>query len=106
MDIRQLAVKLDLDEDEFIQLMELFFETSLSDLNKMKTGLVQGDVEKVAEAAHSIKGASGNLGFHEIHEMAKGVEMKAKERRLEGLADVVASIKAKFDQISGILNAR
>jgi HPt (histidine-containing phosphotransfer) domain-containing protein len=62
MDLKEFADNLGLEEDEFFQIMELFVETSASDLSKMTAAVDGGDMVRVVEAAHSIKGASGNLG--------------------------------------------
>ena len=57
-------------------------------------------------AAHSIKGASVNLGFTEVFEAAKGVEIDARENRLYALSGSVDSILEKLHRISECLQTK
>ena len=103
MIFKELAENTGLDEDEFLEMVELFLEVGSSDLNKLQSAIDEENVQEVIEAAHSIKGASGNMGFMEIFEVAKGVEVKAREDSLDGAAEAVKSIKEKLDLIAQTL---
>ena len=103
MVFKELAENLGLDEDEFLELMELFLETGFSDLDKFRSAVDEDNAQEVFEAAHSIKGASGNMGFMEIFEVAKEVEMKAREENLDGAAEAVKTIKENLDLIAETL---
>jgi len=72
MNFKGLASDLDLEEEEFIELVEVFLEVSASDLAKMESALSSGASEQVIEAAHSIKGAAGGLGFSDAQALAEG----------------------------------
>jgi len=97
MNFKELAENIGLDEDEFLEIVELFIEVSFSDIDHLLSAIEEEDAQKVVEAAHSIKGAAGNLGFMEIFEDAKEVEMKARENSLDGASEAVRIIKEKFD---------
>ncbi len=45
MNFRELAEDLGLEEDEFLELLELFMETSMSDLNKLQSTIKKGNAE-------------------------------------------------------------
>ena len=66
MNFRKTFEKLGLEEDEYIELIELFIETSTSDIDKLQSAIVGGDTEKISRLAHSLKGASVNLGLEEF----------------------------------------
>ena len=104
MDFKELAEKIGLEEDEFMELVELFISTSTSDLSKLQSAVNKGNVQEVVEAAHSIKGASGNMGFLEVYEAVKGLEMNARENNLEGAEDGIRIIKERLDLISGAMS--
>jgi len=104
MDLKGLAADIGLDEEEMLELVELFFETSISDLEKLKKALDQNDAETVSETAHSIKGAAGNMRFEEIYEMARQIEKNANEKILDGLMANVASIDQELQKISTFLS--
>ena len=100
MDLKGLAADIGLDEEEVLELVELFFETSMSELEKLKKAMNQNDTETVAETAHSIKGAAGNMRFEEIYELASQIEKNANEKILDGLMANVVSIDQELQKIS------
>lgn len=62
------------DEELLKELLEVFHDASASDLNKIKEGVQQSDLEAVGDAAHSIKGASASLGIEGIRAVAAELE--------------------------------
>jgi len=100
MNFRQLAEDLGLEEDEFLEVAELFVETTISDLDKINTAIMEGDAQGVASAAHSIKGAAGNLGLMELQEEAGKIEESARSNRLDGTAEAAQGLKRKLDEIT------
>ena len=100
MEIKELSENIGLEEDEYLEIVELFLETTKTDLEKLGSGIHNDDTHQVVEAAHSIKGASANLGLMEISEVAKKVERKARQNSLEGTAEAVKSIKEGCEQIA------
>ncbi|MDL1963116.1 MAG: Hpt domain-containing protein [Deltaproteobacteria bacterium] len=103
MNFKELAENLGLEEDEFQEIVELFLETSDADLHKLRSAIDREDTQQAIEAAHSIKGASGNLGFMAISEKAKNVEIKAREKDLSGANEAVENIKKEVDRIAQAL---
>ena len=100
MDITGLSERLGLDEDEFLELVELFLEIGATDLGQLEMAVQKEDIEEVVKSSHSIKGASGNLGFTEIYEVAKGVEFNARQNNLDGANEAVGIIKKHLDRIA------
>ncbi|MDM8554631.1 Hpt domain-containing protein [Desulfococcaceae bacterium HSG7] len=99
MDMKAAADSLGLDEEEFSEIVELFIDTAQSDIDKLKEGFDNGDTEKAANASHSLKGASGTLGFMDIYEIAKKAEEEAKDNDLDKLANSVAELNTCFEQL-------
>ncbi len=102
MNIKKLAEDLGLEEEEYLELFELFIETSKSDLEKLQAAIEARDAEQIASTAHSLKGASGNLGFMELHEIAREIVEKARNNHLEGISESFMTLKKKFEGIAGI----
>jgi HPt (histidine-containing phosphotransfer) domain-containing protein len=100
MKLKELAENLEMEVDEFLEIMELFLETSAFDLNQLEAGIEEGDGQRVIIAAHSIKGAAVNLGLLEIYEAARKTEMEARENNLNGATVAAREIKEKIDQIT------
>jgi len=106
MNYKELAENLGLEEDEYLELVELFIETSLSDLSNLKDAIDEKNLPQVVETTHSIKGAAGNMGFMEIFETAKDMEIKARKNSLAGAAEALGIIKEKFDLLSENFKAK
>ena len=97
MNFKELAENLGLEEEEYLELIELFIETGMSDLNNLRSAIEGGSAEKAVRAAHSLKGAAINLGFIELSEIAKKIEEKARNDRLETTAEAAQALQEKLD---------
>ena len=102
MNFGQLAEVLGLEEDEFFDLVDLFVGTTASDLARLEIAISDGAADEAAEAAHSIKGAALNLGFQEIHLLAKDVELNARQQILEGSMEAAQSMKQELVSITKV----
>ncbi len=99
MDFKDLASRLGLDEEDFVELAELFVTTTLSDIDKIKKGVTENNSADAAAASHSIKGAAGNLGFNDIFELTKKMETQAKEGNLNDFDTYISDIEDKLKAI-------
>ena len=106
MDFKKMGEGIGLDEDEFLELTELYLETSYSDLNKLLVSVKESDIAEVVERAHSLKGSSGNMGFVEIYEIAKEIEMNARDKVFEGAEEAISTIREQLDFISEQIKAK
>ena len=100
MKVKELADNLGLEEDEYVELVELLIETGMSDLDKLESAIDAGDTEKAAEAAHSLKGAAGNLGITEFSQVAKQVEDNSRNGILEGASEAAQTLREQLDSIA------
>ena len=106
MNFSELAENISLEEDEFFELVELFVKTSASDLDRLQSAIHGGHTQQAVEAAHSVKGAAGSLGFTEIYDIAKAIEEKAGQNSLEGASQALKAIRDRYDQIAEALRTK
>lgn len=99
MDLAILGATLGLTENEFKDLVRVFLDSAVLDLQTFRLACQEGDSEKAAASAHSLKGASGNLGFSDIHELAKKAEAETKNNMLDACETIASKIQDKIDQI-------
>ncbi len=99
MDFKHLADELGVGEDIFIELVDSWINSTGEDIATLESVGDASDINKAVDYAHKIKGASFQLGFNEIAEVARNVELKARGGSLEGLADSIAELKAKRVEI-------
>ena len=103
MDFKDLASGLGLDEGDVKELVELFVTTTLSDIDKIKKGVRENNSLDAAAAAHSIKGASGNLGFDDISGLTRDMEMQAKKGNLDNFEKYIKDLENRMDTIKNAL---
>jgi len=103
MDLSMLGSNLGLEEEEFVELVELFLTTAQNDLYNLNEAYLKRDSEKVVESAHSLKGSSGNLGFKELSRISNIAEQKAGENDLEGFDELMESMRKHIAEIEACL---
>ena len=104
MDFKQMGEKLGMEEDEFMELVDLFMESGKADYERMTQAIADADPKNIASSAHTLAGASGNLGIMEIHKLAKQIENAANGGILDGLAEISAKISDLFNDIETAVN--
>jgi HPt (histidine-containing phosphotransfer) domain-containing protein len=97
MNLKELAENLGLDEDEYIEMLKLFFESGGSDLEKLEAAINEGDAEKAHGASHSLKGSSGSLGLEKLFELAKSIDDKDRQGILDGLDEMVKELRREYE---------
>ena len=100
MNLRELANHLEMEKEEFLELIELFLDTSASDLNDLQSAVEKGEGLNAVKAAHSIKGAAANLGMAEIYELAKKIETEARGNQLHRTLEWIPTLRNLLDQVA------
>ena len=96
MNINELAENLGLEPDEYMEILELLVDAGKADIISLEEAIAANNAEGVVRAAHSIKGASANLGLMDLSETAKEIEFKGREQDLSDIIEKIQTLKAKF----------
>lgn len=99
MGLEKIAEKIGLDVEDVEELFELYVETTNSDLAELKGAVEVKDAQLAHAKAHSIKGASGNLGLDEIYELAKEIDNRARVNSLDGLNEIIQVFEKKYNSL-------
>lgn len=99
MNIADLAKDIDVDEPMFIELIDVWIQSTGDDIAAMEAEFDVKNALKVVEYAHKIKGASAQLGFFEISETAKKIEHNARAQILTGFTEAVEALKVMREGI-------
>jgi len=100
MDVKQAASRLGLEEDDIYDVLELFIQTAPSDLMKLDAAYTCRNTVLAGQAAHSLKGATGTLGFMDISELAQQIMVQTREKKIE---DLSRSVPLFLDRMKDLL---
>jgi len=100
MNIKALAEQMGLDEAEYVDLVQLFVDTSAADLEKMEQAASKGDGAAAAAAAHSLKGAALNMGLTEFAETAAQLTASIREDGMEGASPYIHKMRQILDELA------
>ena len=103
MDLKELAENIGLDEEEYVEMLQLFLESGGADLEILEAAIKEGDAEKAHKASHSFKGSSGSLGLEKLYEMARAIDDKDRQGILDGLDEMVKELRGEFDLLLSIV---
>jgi len=97
----EMAEKIGLNAKHIPVLIQSFTEESVGILEQLEEAISSNNYAEISSTAHSIKGSSGNLKFTEMYELAKEVELSAKDSKADyPYAEACASIKQAIQTIS------
>jgi len=106
MDFRNIKSFLSVDTISAKELGRLLADTLASDLEKIRRGIRDNDLESIIFTAHSIKGSSGNLGFEKLSQLAAVMETRSRAGRLDGLGDLLLEMQRLLEKLEDSLSGR
>ena len=85
------------------ELIEVFFEDSISRMSQLKHSLSSHDGQQLRQTAHSLKGSSATLGMLSFSNLCAQLEMVAKVEDWENIPALVGQVDLEFNQIQSVL---
>ncbi len=96
---RAFALEQSGDDEELLdELVGLFNDASASDLASMKDGFSNNDLQAMADAAHSIKGAAASMGIEGVRAVAASLEKAGRSGDVENVDVLMANLGDLLDQ--------
>lgn len=106
MDVKALSEQIGLEEDEYLEMLDMFVESAGEDLQRLEAALAAGDAPAAHAAAHSLKGASGSLCLEELFEQARAIDDKARAGDLAGVDSLCKNLRARYRELAADIQAR
>jgi HPt (histidine-containing phosphotransfer) domain-containing protein len=102
-DLRQIVVS---DQPNLLAELIASFEIEAPVLiNRLHAGLDQGEVRMVREAAHSLKGSTGNLGALHLYTLLDRMEKLGKDGQLTSAAELMPQVEHEYVRVTQALRA-
>ena len=102
IDVLELAKNLDFDEEDVQLLLKLFFKNSIDTLKKMKIAAKEVNFDELHSAAHSIKGASGNLRLKPIYELSEKIDELARTKKSANYVSLYEELYRLITTVKGV----
>lgn len=93
------------DEELVADIVEVFLGDVPNQFEKIKTGFEDNDLEILRRAAHSIKGASGNIAAEPLRLAAQEMEWAAKAEKIPEIRAAFQQVQYEFHRLKTRLNA-
>lgn len=82
IDWKQLHSLSDGNEEFEVELLEIFFVETETQLQVLSLAIRESDLPTIEHLAHKLKGSSGNIGFLGLHQHASLLEHQARSDKL------------------------
>ncbi len=93
------------DRDIARVIVQGFLDDAPRQLNELKSCIEDGDPQAVGHCAHSIKGASANIGADALSKVAFEMEIAGKAGDLDSLKNNLPKIQAEFKRLEDRINS-
>jgi HPt (histidine-containing phosphotransfer) domain-containing protein len=93
-------------DTEFPTLINTYVQDSAARVDDLRTAFAAGNADAVRKSAHSLKGASANLGLVYLAELCREMEEAAREDRLAGQEARLLQIQQERERGVEILRER
>lgn len=104
INIAQFYELKDLLEDDFIDLINTYMKDSTTRLQEMQDAFEINDNRKGFEAAHSLKGASSNLGASCLTELCYELQEACRANKIKDSWSLIEQINAETHQVNAKIN--
>ena len=95
-DKRNALIRLDGDDALLAIVVETYMDDFPLQLAKIKEALLGGDLTESRRVAHSIKGASANIGASRLRNVALEIEKKIKDSDFQAATAMTAQLESEF----------
>jgi len=99
MNIKELSENLGLEEDEYMEMLDLFIMSGGADLSRIEQALKEANAKLVHEAAHSLKGSAGSLCLDTIFNLAQAIDDKSRQGILAGLDVLACDLRQSYGEL-------
>ena len=102
--IEELKELVDDDDPDFlIELLEDYMNNSEENLKVIRYAIQAKDTMTVVRTAHTLKGASSNIGAVNMTELSKQLEHLGREEILEGAVELIDRLDVEFVEVKSEL---
>lgn len=106
LDAAALAELEEIMEDDFGILLETYIDDADNKLTLLCEALKSGDANSLREVAHSLKGASSNVGAIPLSKLCEDVEHLAKNNQVLEITPLLPGIRDEYQEVKSLLQQK
>ena len=91
------------EEDFLVELLNDLKELVQQNLEKIKKYINENNYTEIRELAHSMKGASGNLGLNTMYDSTLNLEQNAKDQNIENINKYYSNLENDYKNLIELL---
>ena len=99
IDLKEVLERVQDDKELLNELFDIYQEDFRVKRQALEDAIAAGDIAKIKEVAHSMKGASGNISAKPLYAACLKLESLAKEGKTDGMQEVAVSIDGYFEEV-------
>lgn len=101
---REYALEVTDGDTEFLkELAEVFSDDYPRKMAGISRSIREHDFNTLDEVAHSLKGASGNLGLTRVYELSYALEKMGKAKTIEGADETYQQLEEELERFSALI---
>lgn len=89
----------DEDPDFLLDLFDGYIETTETSLSDLKEAISAEDPVRVMKTAHTLKGASSNIGANSMASLFKQLEELGRAETIDGADEIVITLREEFKNV-------
>ena len=87
------------------ELIDLFIKDSPARIDRLREALAQDDAVALAQAAHTLKGSSGQIGARRMQALCEIIEERSRAGSVQGAAALLLTLEEEFGRVCLALEA-
>jgi len=99
----EAAEKVGLGLEDYMEILSEFITSALDDTVKLQEAVAAQNFDSIGKAAHSLKGAAGNMSLYDIQEWATKLEDIGKHNSIDGMDALIVNIEQSIQGIKDVL---
>jgi len=99
IDISAALQNVEGDQDLLVDLLEAFRQDYPKQLEELQDAIGAGDAERIAQVAHSLKGAVGYFGAQTVNALAYRLETMGHQADLEGALAILQQLERELERL-------
>ncbi len=103
LDLKAIAELIGNDSEILKEILNLFAEDAPSQINKIRDGLDEGNIEDILRAAHTLKGAAANIIAEGVRKAAEEIEHNADEGSIDNIGEQLKDLEEEVAKITCVI---